>query len=166
MIYYCQVAKSGSLKQTNWKSPIPASIAWQLAKKWKANTAAPSVSTATDGCFWVPGNLMLLVSYNCLLAGDSKVALKNRGNQGGDWYLPQGIWKCGKDYASIGEKSLIKWFFPQDWWHYYTNNWQGFADAVATSVMLEACRINAVIHTCLCDNLPGQISVSELAACG
>lgn len=46
------------------------------------------------------------------------------------------------------------------------NNWQGFADALATSVMPDMCRTNAVIHACLGDNLLDQISRSELAACG
>ena len=32
----------------------PASIAWRLAEDSKANTAAPRVSTARDGCFQVP----------------------------------------------------------------------------------------------------------------
>lgn len=96
------------------------------------------------------GNSMLSMPNNCLLAGDSEVALRNRGNLGASSYLPQVIWKCGKDYAAIGEKSLIEWFFPQDLWHNYMNNWQGFADAVATSVMLEVCRINAIVHTLVC----------------
>lgn len=57
---------------------------------------------------------MLLMPNNSLLAGDSEVALRNRGNLGVSSYLSQSIWKYGKDYASIGEKSLIEWFFPQD----------------------------------------------------
>lgn len=55
------------------------------------------------------GNSMLLMPNNCLFAGDSEVALRNRGNLGASSYLPQVIWKCGKDYAAIGEKSLIEW---------------------------------------------------------
>lgn len=35
----------------------PASIAWRLAEESKANTAAPHVSTARDGCFRVPGGI-------------------------------------------------------------------------------------------------------------
>lgn len=57
---------------------------------------------------------MLLIPKICLLAGALKVALRNRGNLGVSSYLTQGIWKCGKDYASIGEKSSVEWFFPQD----------------------------------------------------
>lgn len=109
----------------------------------------------------VRGNLMLLMPNNCLLAWDPEAALRNRGNLGASSYLPQGVWKCGKDYVSTGEKSLVERFFLQDLWHYYTNTWQGFADAMA-----EVFRINAVKHACLCDNLLGQISVSELAAYG
>lgn len=45
---------------------------------------------------------MLLMPNNRLLAGDSEAALRNGGNLGATSYLPQGVWKCGNDYASIG----------------------------------------------------------------
>lgn len=166
MIYYWQSAKSGSLKQTGGFHSSFHCL--EIGRKMQGKHSC-SLCKHSQGWLLLRarGNWMLLMPNNWLLAGDSEVALRNRGNLGVSLYLSQGIRKCGKDYASIGEKSLIEWFFPQDLWHYYTNNWQGFADAaVATSVMLEVCRINVVIHTCLYHNLMGQISVSEVAACG
>lgn len=39
---------------------------------------------------------MLTMPNNCLLAGDSEVTLRNRGNLGASSYLTQGIWECGR----------------------------------------------------------------------
>lgn len=63
-----------------------------------------------------------------LFVGDLEVALSDRGNLGASVYLPQGIWRCG----------VVQWSFAQgNMQNNYMNNWQGFADTMATSITLE-----------------------------